>query len=161
MALGRSFCAVGACVGALGLASLGCGAEEHANVPRPSPPVRVSVAIHSDSITVTPSQVALGPEKSKLIEQNEHQQQPSIRTNAPLTVVFVSANLTRTDSKLEIRGPKSTSSGLLVANGNDSYQTALPTGRYTVAAADIPGAKPAHLLVGPYRASSQNDVLLP
>ena len=26
---------------------------------------------------------------------------------------------------------------------------------------DIPGAKPAGLMVGPYRASSQNDVLLP
>ncbi len=160
MALGRGI-AVGACVGALGLASLGCGAEEHANTQRPSPPVRVSVAIHSDSITVTPSKVGLGPEKSKLIEQNEEEEQPSIRTDAPLTVVFVSANLTGTDSKLEIRGPKSTSSGLHVANGNGSYQTALPTGRYTVAAADIPGARPANLLVGPYRASSQNDVLLP
>src|SRR5215213_9748023 len=128
MAVGRSICSVGACVGALSLASLGCGAEEHVNDPRPSPPVRVSVAIHSDSITVTPSKVGLGPEKSKLIEQNEDQPQPSIRTNAPLTVVFVSANLTRTDSKLEIHGPRSTSSGLLVANGNGSYQTALPSG---------------------------------
>jgi hypothetical protein len=160
MGLGRGI-AVGACVGALSLASLGCGAEEHANTPRPAPPVRVSVAIHSDSITVTPSKVGLGPEKSKLIEQNEDQPQPAIDTDKPLTVVFVSANLTRTDSKLEIRGPKSTSSSLLVANGNGSYQTALPTGRYTVAAADIPGAKPARFLVGPYRASSQNDVLLP
>jgi hypothetical protein len=161
MALGRSFCAVGACVGALGLASLGCGAEEHANVPRPSPPVRVSVAIHNDSITVTPSTVAIGTEKSQLIEQNESQPQPGIDTDVPLTVVFVSANLTRTDSRLEIRGPKDVTSGPLVANGNGSYQTALPTGRYTVAAADIPGAKPAGFLVGPYRASSQNDVLLP
>ena len=152
---------MGACVGALGLASVGCGAEEHANEPRPSPPVRVSVAIHSDSITVTPSKVGLGPEKSKLIEQNQEQEQPSIRTNAPLTVVFVSANLTPTDSSLEIHGPKDTSSGLLVANGNGSYQTALPSGRYTIAAADIPGAKPASFMVGPYRASSQNDVLLP
>ena len=74
---------MGACAGALALASLGCGAEEHANVPRASPPVRVSVAIHSDSITVTPSKVALGPEKSKLIEQNEEQPQPSIRTDEP------------------------------------------------------------------------------
>jgi len=160
MGLGRGI-AVGVCVGALGLASLGCGAEEHANTPRPSPPVRVSVAIHSGAITVTPSKVGLGPEKSKLIDQNEEQPQPSIRTNEPLTVVFVSANLTRTDSSLEIRGPKDTGSGLLVANGSGSYQTALPTGRYTVAAADIPGAKPADFLVGPYRASSQNDVLLP
>lgn len=152
---------MGACASALALASFGCGTEEHANVPRPSPPVRVSVVIHTDSITVTPSQVGLGPEKTKLIEQNEAQPQPGIRTDAPLTVVFVSANLTRTDSKLEIRGPKDTTSGLLVANGNGSYQTALPTGRYTVSAADIPGAKPASFLVGPYRASSQNDVLLP
>ena len=152
---------MGACVGALSLASLGCGAEEHVNEPRSSPPVRVSVAIHSDSITVTPSKVALGPERSKLIEQNEDEPQPAIDTDKPLTVVFVSANLTRTDSKLEINGPKDTSSGLLVANGNGSYQTALPSGRYTVAAADIPGAKPASFLVGPYRASSQNDVLLP
>ena len=160
MALGRGI-AVGACVGALALASLGCGAEEHANAPRPAPPVRVSVAIQSDSITVTPSKVGLGPEKSKLIEQNEEQPQPSIRTKAPLTVVFVTANLTRTDSKLEIRGPKDTTSGLLVANGSGSYQTALPSGRYTITAADIPGAKAASLLVGPYRASSENDVLLP
>jgi hypothetical protein len=152
---------VGTCAGALALASFGCGAEEHVNDPRPSPPVRVSVAIQSDSITVTPSTVALGPEKSKLIEQNEDQEQPAIDTDEPLTVVFVSANLTRTDSKLEISGPKDTTSGPLVANGNGSYQTALPSGRYTVSAADIPGAKPASFMVGPYRASSQNDVLLP
>jgi hypothetical protein len=30
-----------------------------------------------------------------------------------------------------------------------------------VAAADVPGARPGKLVVGPYRASSQNDVLLP
>src|SRR4051794_7903121 len=105
MALGRGI-AVGACAGALGLASLGCGAEEHANVPRPSPPVRVSVAIHSDSIPAPPPQVGLGPETSNLIQQNEDEAQPAIRTNEPLTVVFVSANLTRTDSSLEIHGPK-------------------------------------------------------
>ncbi len=160
MALGRGI-AAGACVCALALASLGCGAEEHTNDPRPYAPVRVSVAIHDDSITVTPSRVALGPERSQLIEQNEEQPQPPIRTKAPLTVVFVSANLTDTDSKLEIRGPRDASSGPLVANGNASYQVGLPTGRYTVGAADLPGAKPARLLVGPFRPSSQNDVLLP
>jgi hypothetical protein len=160
MALGRGI-AVGACVGALALVSIGCGAEEHKNEPRPAPPVRLSVAIHSDSITVTPSQVGIGPEKSKLIEQNRAQRQPSIRTDKPLVVVFVSANLTPNDSKLVIHGPKDAASGLLVANGNGSFQTALPTGTYTVAAAGIPGAKPAKLLVGPFRASSQNDVLLP
>jgi hypothetical protein len=160
MAPGRGI-AVGACIGALALAALGCGAEEHANTPRPSPPVRVSVAISSDSITVTPSEIGIGEERSRQIQQNQNSKQPDIRTKAPLTVVFVSANLTRTDSRLEIRGPKDTTSDLLVANGNGSYQTALPTGSYQISAADIPGAKPAKLLVGPYRASSQNDVLLP
>jgi hypothetical protein len=160
MALGRGI-AVGACVGALGLATLGCGAEEHANVARPAPPVRVSVAISEESITVTPSKIGIGEERHRLIEQNQDHPQPDIRTNKPLTVVFVSGNLTPTDSKLEIHGPKDFTSGLLVANGNGSYQAALPTGSYMVSAADIPGSKPAKLLVGPYRASSQNDVLLP
>lgn len=152
---------MGACVGALALLSLGCGAEEHKNEQRPSPPVRLSVAIHGDSITVDPSRVGIGPEKSQLIEQNRAQPQPSIDSDKPLVVVFVSANLTTKDSKLVIHGPKDTASGLLVANGNGSFQTALPTGTYTVSAAGLPAAKPAKLMVGPYRASSQNDVLLP
>jgi hypothetical protein len=160
MALGRGI-AVGACVGALALSALGCGAEDHANAPRPAPPVRVSVAISEDSITVTPSEVALGEERHRQIEQNQDHAQPDIRTKEPLDVVFVSANLTSTDSKLEIHGPKDATSGPLVANGNGSFQASLPTGSYTVSAADLPGSKPAKLLVGPYRASSQNDVLLP
>lgn len=160
MALGRGI-AAGACVAALALVSIGCGAEEHANDPRPSPPVRVSVAIHRNSITVTPSKVGLGPEQAKLIEQNKGQPQPDVAGNRPLTVVFVSANLTGVDSSLEIDGPKDAESGELVANGNGSYQVALPTGRYEIGAADLPRAKPARFLVGPYRASSQNDVLLP
>jgi hypothetical protein len=160
MALGRGI-AVGGCVGALALAGLGCGAEEHANEPRPSPPTRVSVALHGDEITVQPTRIAFGPEREKLIPQNETQSQPAIRSKVPLTVVFVTANLTDTDSRLEIRGPKDTESGLLVAGGNGSYQAALPTGAYTISAADVPGAGDAKLQVGPYRASSQNDVLLP
>jgi hypothetical protein len=160
MALGRGI-AVGACVGALGLAALGCGAEEHANAPRPAAPVRLSVAISDEAITVTPSKIGIGEERHRQIEQNQDHAQPDIGTNKPLTVVFVSANLTPTDSKLEIHGPKDFTSGLLVANGNGSYQAALPTGSYTLSAADIPGSKPAKLLVGPFRASSQNDVLLP
>jgi hypothetical protein len=160
MALGRGL-AAGACAGALALAGLGCGAEEHVNEPRPSPPTRVSVAVHTDSITVQPSRIGFGPERTKLIQQNRKQAQPPIHTNKPLDIVFVTANLTETDSNLEIHGPRDVTSNPLVANGNSSYLTSLPTGSYTVTAADIPGAKAAKLLVGPYRASSQNDVLLP
>jgi hypothetical protein len=160
MALGRGI-AAGACIAALAFAALGCGAQEHPNDPRPSAPTRVSVAILKDSVTVTPSRIGMGPENARLIQQNRAQPQPPIHTKAPLNVVFVSANLTPTDSKLEIHGPKDATSGPLVANGNNSYQAALPTGTYTVSAADIPDAKPAKLVVGSYRASSQNDVLLP
>ena len=91
---------------------------------------------------MTPSKIAFGEERHRQIEQNEDHAQPDIHTKAPLTVVFVSANLTPTDSKLEIHGPKNFTSGPLVANGNGSYQAALPTGSYTVSAADIPGSKP-------------------
>jgi len=161
MALGRRACATGACIAALAFAALGCGAQERPNDPRPSPPTRVSVSISGDSVTVTPARIGMGEEKTKLIQQNRAQAQPPIHTKAPLNVVFVAANLTRTDSELELHGPKDTHSKLLVANGNGVFQTALPAGTYSVSAADIPGAKPASLEVGTYRASSQNDVLLP
>lgn len=161
MALGRRACAAGACVAALAVGALGCGAQERPNEPRPGPPTRVSVAISKDTVTVTPARIGEGTEKITLIQQNKSHAQPPIHTNEPLNVVFVTANLTPTDSKLEIRGPKEATSGLLAGNGNGTFQAALPTGTYTVTAADIPGLKPAKLVVGSYRASSQNDVLLP
>jgi hypothetical protein len=103
----------------------------------------------------------MGPERKELIQQNRRQPQPPIQGAGPLDVVFVTANLTPTNSKLEIHGPKNATSGLLVGEGNNTYQAALPTGTYRVSAAGMPGAKPATLTVGPYRASSQNDLLLP
>ena len=161
MGRGRGRVAAGCVLGALALVVAGCGAEEHANDPRPQPPTRVSVAITPHSITLQPPRIAVGPEPTQQIPQNQHAGQPPIRTKAPVDVVFVAANLTDVDSKLEIRGPKETTSDLLVANGNGSLLSALPTGTYTISAADIPGAKPVRFVVGPYRTSSQNDVLLP
>jgi hypothetical protein len=153
--------AAGCVLGTLALAAAGCGAEENANEPRPQPPTRVSVTITPRAITVQPPRIAVGPEPSQQIPQNQHAGQPPIRSKAPVDVVFVAANLTSVDSKLEIHGPKDATLGKLVANGNGSMLRALPTGAYTVRAADIPGAKPVRFVVGPYRTSSQNDVLLP
>lgn len=146
---------------ALALAAAGCGAEENANEPRPQPPTRVSVTITPREITVQPPRIAIGPEPNQQIPQNRHAGQPPIDSDAPLDVVFVTANLTDFDSKLEIRGPKDAASGLLVANGNGTMLTSLPAGAYTIGAADIPGAKPVRFSVGSRRTSSQNDVLLP
>jgi hypothetical protein len=152
---------VGATTAAM-LVGAGCGAEEHVNDPRPQSPTRISVAISESAITVQPPQIAVGPEPTQQIPQNQHAKQPPVRSNAPLNVVFVAANLTDTDSHLEIRGNgKDLSSEPLYANANATLQAILPTGVYLVSAADIPGAKPAKLVVGPYRTSSENDLLLP
>jgi hypothetical protein len=151
-----------ACVlGALALAVAGCGAETHVNDPRPQAPTRLSVTIGDDAVTVQPSAIGLGPDRNQQIPQNQHSAQPPIHTDAPLVVVFVTANLTRFDSHLEVRGPRDVSSDTIFGNSTDTLLTELPAGRYTIAAADIPGATEAKLIVGPYRASSQNEVLLP
>ncbi len=140
---------------------VGCGAQERTSDPRPSPPVRVSVTITRDAITAQPRIIGVGPDRTQQIPQNQHTSQPPIRTNAPLTVAIVSANLTDFPTRLVVSGPKDVVSGPLVANGNGTFQVGLPTGIYILRAAGIPGAEPARLAVGPYRASSQNDLLLP
>jgi len=157
---GRAF-AAGCVVVALGLVAAGCGAEEHPNEPRPQPPTRVSITVTPKTITVQPPRIAFGPEPTQQIPQNQHAAQPQVKSKAPVDVVFVSANLTDFDSKLEVRGPKNVKSDALVANGNNSLLASLPTGVYQLSAADIPGAKPVRFTVGPYRSSSENDLLLP
>lgn len=149
-------------LGSAALIGAGCGAEEHVNDPRPQPPTRVSVAISDGAITVQPPRIAFGPEPTQQIPQNAHVKQPQIRSQAPLNVVLVAANLTDVDSRLELRGSgKDFSSEPLYANSNVTLPTILPTGVYTVRAADLPSVKPAKLVVGPFRSSSENDVLLP
>lgn len=143
------------------LLAAGCGVQEHANEARPQPPTRVSVVVNEDQVTVQPPRIAFGPEPQQQIPQNQHTSQPQVRSNAPLSVTFVAANLTEHESRLEVRGQRNLSSKRLVASGNISLQAGLPTGVYTVSAADVPSAKPAKLVVGPYRSSSENDVLLP
>jgi hypothetical protein len=160
MALGRGIAAA-ACAGTLSLVALGCGAEEHPNEPRPSAASRVSVAVTESSISVLPERVGVGPAKSQLIPQNQNQPQPPIHTKAPLNVVFVITNLTPIKSRLVIRGPKNTTSGPLVPHGNFTLHTDLPTGVYTVRATGLPHSGSDELVVGSYRASSQNDLLEP
>ncbi len=146
----------------LSAAVTGCGAEERVSEARPQPPTRVSVTVSEDRVKVQPRRIAFGPEPTQQIPQNQHAGQPPVRSNAPLDVTLVAANLTPVESRLEVRGRrKRASSPPLVANGNVTMQTSLPTGVYRVTAADIPAAKPARFVVGPYRSSSENDVLLP
>jgi len=154
---------VGICaIAALALLAAGCGAESHVNEPRPQAPTRVSVAINDGEVIVQPRRIAIGPEPTQQIPQNVHAEQPQVRSDRPLNVVFVAANLTDLDSRLLVRGDgRNYTSEPLYANSNVTLQTILPTGVYRVSAADLPSARPGRLVVGPYRTSSENDVLLP
>lgn len=152
-----------AVAGLIGAALLvaGCGESRHANEQRPSPPTRVSVTVSPTEVLVQPLSVATGPEKTQQIPQNQNDQQPAIHgSKEPLDVIFVIANQTENDLNLRIRGTKAESS-TVYAGGPGSFQTSLPTGSYVISAEGVPGAKPGYLKVGSFRASSQNDVLLP
>ena len=59
-----------------------------------------------------------------------------------------------------IHGPRDATSTPIPARSPGSFQAQLPAGEYTITAAGSK-ATPAHLEVGRYRASSQNDLLLP
>jgi hypothetical protein len=162
MVLGRARVAGGGALAALILALVGagCGAESHPNEPRPAVPTRVSVTIGEGGIVVKPGTIGMGPEKHQQLPQNQDHPQPPIKTQAPLAVVFVTANQTTKDSKLVIRGPHQATSPKIHADSPGTFSAELPTGRYTISAAGQRGA-PATLKVGPYRASSKNDLLLP
>jgi len=140
----------------------GCGESRHANEQRPSPSTRISIRVSPKEVIVQPLSVATGPEKTQQIPQNQNDPQPPIRrSKAPLDVIFVTTNQTENDLHLRIRGTKEAESSTVYANGPGNFQTSLPTGSYTISAAGVPGAKAGHLTIGSFRASSQNDVLLP
>lgn len=158
----RPGAAIAGALTAAALLAAGCGVESHVNEPRPQPPTRVSVAINEDEVLVQPRRIAVGPEPTQQLPQNQKVRQPPVRSKEPLNVVLVATNLTGRDSRLRVRGRgKALSSKPLYRNANVTLQAILPAGVYTVSAADLPDAKPARLVVGPYRSSSENDVLLP
>ena len=149
-------------LGALALAVAGCGAESHPNDQRPQVPTRVAVTITPSAVTLSPATIGVGPDRTQQLPQNQNHPQPPVSSDkGPLTVVLVAANQTRTDAKLVLRGARDDSSDQISALSAGALQTQLPAGTYTVSAAGIPGARPGKLVVGDFRASSQNDVLLP
>jgi hypothetical protein len=162
MGPGRARAAAIACLtGAALLLAAGCGESRHANEQRPNLSTRVSVSINRDEVLVQPTKIAMGPEKFQEIPQNQDHPEPPIKTKAPLDVVFVAANQTPKDTKLMIRGTKEAESETVFARSPGTFQVSLPAGSYTVSVAGMPEARPGHLTVGRYRASSQNDVLTP
>jgi hypothetical protein len=162
MGPGRARAAAIACLtSAALLLAAGCGESRHANEQRPNVSTRVSVSINRDEVLVQPTKIGMEREKFQEIPQNQAHPEPPIKTKAPLDVVFVTANQTPTDTKLMIRGAKEAESETVFARSPGTFQVSLPAGSYTVSVAGMPEARPGHLTVGRYRASSQNDVLTP
>jgi len=140
----------------------GCGESRHENQQRPNVSTRVSVTISPKELIVQPLAVGVRAEPTQEIPQNENDPEPPIKTKKPLDVTVVVANQTPSDAKLKIRGAgKEEETNTVFARSPGSFQVDLPAGSYTISAVGLPEARPAHLTVGRYRASSQNDVLLP
>jgi hypothetical protein len=152
-----------ATIAVLGAALMtGCGESRHGNDQRPNVSTRVSVTINQKELIVQPTKVGLEVEKTQEIPQNEDHPEPPIKTKAPLDLTIVAANQTATDTELKIVGSgKEAESDTVFAHSPGTFGFNLPAGSYTITAVKMPEARPAHLTVGSYRASSQNDVLLP
>lgn len=154
--------ALAALTGVTALLAAGCGESRHANDQRPNVSTQVSVTISAGEVIVQPLKIAMGPEKFQEIPQNQNDPEPPLKKrNGPLDVTFVTANQTATNTRLMIRGAKEAKSEPVFAHSPGQFQVDLPAGSYTISAVGLPKARPAHLTVGRYRASSQNDVLLP
>lgn len=150
-------------ISATALLAAGCGESRHANQQRPQVSTRVSVTITENDLIVQPTEVATGPEKSQQIPQNQNQGQPRIDTKGPVDVTFVVANQTAHDTELTVRGGgREVASDKIPARAPETFGGKFPAGTYTVSVGgSASSAAPAHLTVGGYRASSENDVLLP
>jgi len=140
---------------------VGCGESRHANEQRPQVSTRVSVTINPHELIVQPTKVGVGAVRTQEIPQNEDHPAPPIKTKAPLDLTVVAANQTAKDTKLKITGTKNGESDTIYAHSPGTFGFNLPAGDYTITAVGMPEARPAHLTVGSYRASSQNAVLLP
>ncbi len=140
----------------IGVPLAGCGAKEHANDPRPASSTQITMGISSKKVGLSPTRVGVIP-PGRLRQAR----QQGVKQNTPLLVWITVANLTNTDSHIEIDGPKQATSPLVVGNGTASFKAFLPTGDYLISAADIPGAIAARLNIGPDRTSSDNVLGLP
>ena len=126
-----------------GLAALaavvaGCGAEDHPNEPRPPVPLEVSAKVGKDRVNVSPREFGAG------------------------LAVFTISNQTDDVVQLALDGPTEAVSDPIEAGGvMTGFKVPMEEGAYEATAGDESSAQAAELVVGPERASSQNDLLIP
>jgi hypothetical protein len=153
-------------VGLIAAAALaGCGETRHPNQQRPGVSTRVSVTITPGEVLVQPRKIATAAEKTQQIPQNQNDEQPPLKRDGdtPVDVTFVVSNQTNRDAYLIVSGAgQEVESNKIFARSPATFGAALPTGSYEVTA-DGPSPSPTagQISVGEFRASSQNDLLLP
>ena len=121
---------------AAGLA-VGCGAEDHANDPRPPAPIEVTAKVDDDRVDVQPSKFGAG------------------------LVVMTVSNQSDDPVQLAVEGPTARTGSVIEPGQPGNLKVDFEEGEYEVTAGEDSQARPALLPVGPERASSQNDLLLP
>ena len=135
-----------ALIGVIAFASLGCGAEKHANVLRPPAPILLSAAITPERISVSPARAGAGP--VTLVFTN--------LTGSSQQVTFESAGAPGSTSRPGLRQP----TGPINPRDTATLKATVKPGLYRVRVAGDAVA-PATLAIGRERPSSQNDLLLP
>jgi hypothetical protein len=123
--------ALAACVAA------GCGAEDHANEPRVPSPIEVTAKVDDEKVDVSPNEFGAG------------------------LVVMTISNQSEDPIQIGVEGPTAGESSGIEPGSVGSFKFNFEEGDYEVNPGGNSGAKPALLTVGPERASSQNELLLP
>jgi hypothetical protein len=120
------------------IAAAGCGSDDHPNEPRPPVPAEVSAKVGVDRVVISPSRFGAG------------------------LAVFSISNQTEDIVQLALEGPTEAVSEPIEPGGvTDSFKVPMKEGAYEVSAGAESRSRPAELLIGPRRKSSQNELLLP
>jgi hypothetical protein len=116
-----------------------CGSDDgDAKAQRPPVPINVSVVVGQDGVTASPLKFGAGQ------------------------VTLLVSNQSGASRTLIVEGPRlKRSVGPINPQDTATVRVTLPTGEYSLSAADTSGVKPAKLQVGPPRRSAQDQLTLP
>lgn len=119
------------------IAVAGCGAEDHPNEPRPPAPIEITARVSDDRVAVQPSEFGAGLVNMTISNQSD----------VPVEIA--------------VDGPTGNTGPTIAPGQPGNFKFNFEEGEYEVSAGEESDASPAVLTVGPERASSQNELLLP
>jgi hypothetical protein len=130
-----------AAIAVVALSAAGCGGDEDfANDPRPAAPIVVTAKVDADNVVVSPKSFGAGLVNITVSNQSDD----------PVTLTLIGPT---PDDNFE--------SGEIPPNGVGNLKADVAEGAYEVSGGERSDAKPAQVEVGPDRASSSDELLLP